>query len=277
MSISRRYFLELGIKGVITIGAGNMLQSFTSQNFILPAPDAIQLRFAIASDGHFGQELSDYEAMHTDMVQWLNKERTTRGVDFTMINGDIFHDDESLMTAAKSYWDKLSMPYYVSHGNHDMTDESNWQQAFKYPWNYHFAIDDNAFIVLNSSDVNGEYICPDITWAQEQLDRFANKKKLFVFMHITPFSWTKGGLPCPDLVSLFDKQDNLKAIFNGHDHNHDEMKLNNGKCYFFDSHIGGNWGTDYRGYRIVEVLKDGNILTYQVNPFKKDPVNCNKL
>jgi len=277
MSITRRYFLELGIKGVVSIGAGNMLQSFTDNNFSLPALKDVQLRFAIASDGHFGQELSDYERKHTEMVNWLNKESTNRGVDFTMLNGDIFHDDESLIAAVKSYWDKLSMPYYVAHGNHDMTDETVWQKAFKYPWNYIFEKEDNAFVVLNSSDVNGGYICPNKTWAKQQLELLANKKNLFVFMHITPFSWTKGGLPCPDIVSLFDKQDNLKAVFNGHDHNYDNMKINNGKCYFFDSHVGGNWGTAYRGYRIVEVLKNGNILTYQVNPLKGEPVNSNKL
>lgn len=277
MSITRRYFLELGIKSVVSIGAGNLLQSFTGKNFDLPARGDIQLRFAIASDGHFGQELSNYEVKHAEMVNWLNKEHTARGIDFTMLNGDIFHDDESFLPAAKSHWDKLAMPYYVSHGNHDMTDETNWQQAFKHPWNYIFEKEDAAFIVLNSSDINGKYTCPDTTWTKEQLAKFASKKQLFVFIHITPFNWTKGGLPCPDIVSLFDRQDNLKAIFNGHDHNIDNVKMNNGKCYFFDGHIGGNWGTDYRGYRIVEVLKDGNILTYQVNPHRGETVNSNKL
>ena len=43
--------------------------------------------------------------------------------------------------------------------------------------------------------------------------------------------------------------------------------------YFFDSHIAGNWGTAYRGYRIVEVLNNGEILTYQMNPSSMQKVN----
>jgi len=34
----------------------------------------------------------------------------------------------------------------------------------------------------------------------------------------------------------------------------------------FDSHIGGNWGTNYRGYRIVELQKENKLLTYIMNP-----------
>lgn len=62
-------------------------------------------------------------------------------------------------------------------------------------------------------------------------------------MHITPFTWTKGGLACPEIVKLFNKQANLKAVFHGHDHDQDSVKENMGKRYFFDSHIAGNWGT----------------------------------
>jgi hypothetical protein len=30
--------------------------------------------------------------------------------------------------------------------------------------------------------------------------------------------------------------------------------------------MGGSWGTNYRGYRIVEVQREGRIRTYQCNP-----------
>lgn len=96
-------------------------------------------------------------------------------------------------------------------------------------------------------------------------------------MHITPFNWTKGGLPCPELVEMFDKQANLKAVFHGHDHDQDDVKENNGKFYFFDSHIAGNWGTAYRGYRVVEALKSGEILTYQMNPANEEKVNSDNI
>lgn len=96
-------------------------------------------------------------------------------------------------------------------------------------------------------------------------------------MHITPFSWTKSGLPCPVIAELFAKQPNVKAVFHGHDHDQDDVKENNGKYYFFDSHIGGNWSTEYHGYRIIEILKNGDILTYQMNPSLNVKVNKNDL
>ncbi|MEY3159885.1 MAG: hypothetical protein RLZZ49_1365, partial [Bacteroidota bacterium] len=37
----------------------------------------------------------------------------------------------------------------------------------------------------------------------------------------------------------------------------------------FDSHVGGNWGTAYRGYRIVELYKNGTMLTYIMNPTER--------
>lgn len=277
MSYSRRSFLKLSLKGAVVIGFGNTLQSFATGSFVLPTKDKIRLRFAVASDGHYGQPNTDYDKLHDEMTGWLNEEKKDRGVDFTMINGDLFHDDITMLPLIKQKLDKLIMPYYVSHGNHDKIAEANWQQTWNMPWHYDFEKADTGIIVLNSADDTGTYICPDLNFAKEKLEKYKNKKQLFVFMHITPFNWTKGGLPCPELVEMFSKQDNLKAVFHGHDHDQDNVKENNGKHYFFDAHIAGNWGTAYHGYRIVEVLKSGEVVTYQMNPSLKEQVNNNNI
>jgi DNA repair exonuclease SbcCD nuclease subunit len=277
MSFSRRDFLKLTLQGAVVIGAGNSLQSLTNNNFGLPSRDKIRLRFAIASDGHYGQINTQYESYHDEMISWINAEHKTRGVNFTVINGDLFHNDVSLLPQVKQKWDQLQMCYYVSHGNHDQTDESNWQKVWNMPWYFAFEEKDATFLVLNTADDKGKYICPDINWTKEQLSGYQSKKPLFIFMHITPFSWTKNGLPCPELVELFDKQNNLKAIFHGHDHDQDNVKEHNNKYYFFDAHVAGNWGTSYRGYRVVEILKSGDILTYQMNPSTQQHVNSNRV
>ncbi|NNV55810.1 metallophosphoesterase family protein [Limnovirga soli] len=277
MSFTRRSFLLNGIKTIVAIGAANTIQSFRAGAFALPPANKIQMRFAIASDGHYGQPNTPFEAQHLEMVNWLNAEKQHRGLDFTMINGDIFHNETANLPLVKANWDKLTMPYHVSHGNHDMIDEAAWLATWQTPWHYTFEHKDNAFLVLNTADDKGNYISPDAAYTREQLTQLAGKKKLFVFMHITPFNWTKGGLPCPDIVALFNKQENLKAVFHGHDHNMDDVKENEGKFYFFDAHIGGSWGTDYRGYRIVEILKNGTILTYQTNPANASMVNSKTL
>jgi len=273
MAVSRRNFLKLTIRGSVVIGVAHSLNSCTDEG-VLPRT---QLRFAIASDGHYGQPETPYEFYHDQMITWLNEEQKKNGLDFTFINGDLFHDDILFLQSVKKKWDELKMSYYVSHGNHDISDEEKWQQTWNTPWNFAFEKNDAAFLVLNTSDGKGKDIRPDIDWTKEQLTRYQNMKHLFVFMHITPFSWTTGGSPYPELVELFEDQKNLKAIFHGHDHNEDGVKLNNGKYYFFDSHIGSDWGTHYQGYRIVEVSANGDILTYQMNPSTQQQVNDNNI
>ena len=277
MSVSRRKFLRLGLQSAVIIGVGNSLQSFAGKAFVLPPANKIALRFAIASDGHYGQPDTKYELYHDEMIGWLNAEHTNRGVDFTMINGDLYHDDVQYLLQVKSKFNKLLMPYHVSHGNHDKTSEAHWSEVWNTPWHYAFEKQDAGFIVLNTANEKGDYTCPDPAWTKDQLEKYRDKKHLFVFMHIAPFKWTDGGLPCPEIVSLFNTQQNLKAVFHGHDHNMDNVKESGGKFYFFDSHIAGNWGTDYRGYRIVEILKSGDVVTYQMNPATNSKVNSNNI
>lgn len=277
MSLTRRNFLNLSVKSIFVIGAGNILQSFSVNDFRLPPPDKVSLRFALASDGHYGEPNTKYEQLHDEMIAWLNKEKAERGIDFSVINGDLFHNDPAFLPIIKSKYDQLKMPYYVSHGNHDHIDEATWEATWKIPLHHSFEKKDAAFLILNTADETGKYICPDTQWAKEQLNRFSSKKQLFVFMHITPIKWTDNAIICPELVDLFTKQSNLKAIFHGHDHDQDGAKEKDGKHYFFDSHIAGSWGTDYRGYRIVEILTDGKVLTYQVNPSSTAKVNSNEI
>lgn len=253
-----------------------MLQSFSNKDFFLPAEKDIALRFVIASDGHYGQEATDYDLHHNNMVGWLNNE-LKRGADFAFINGDLFHNDPQYLLPVKQKWDGLQMPYHVSHGNHDQTGFDNWKNVWGTDVNYSFDKDDCGFIVLNTATEQGDYACADAAIAKEYLEKYAHKKHVFVFMHITPVKWTGGGIDCPEIVALFSQQKNLRVIFHGHDHDIDSVKEKNGKHYFFDSHIAGNWGTEYRGYRVVEVLKSGTILTYQMNAAIEKQVNKNKI
>jgi len=277
MSISRRSFLEIGLKGAFVITTANVLKPLGRDFFNDDAWGRLRCRFAIASDGHYGQPDTQYEAQHDQMIQWINAEKTNHGVDFTVINGDLFHDNVSFLGPVKSRWDNLAMPYYVSHGNHDKTEEAHWKTVWNVPWHFSFEYGDIGIIVLNTADDKGNYICPDIDWTKHELQKLSSKKQLFVFMHITPFNWTKNGIACPAIVDLFDQQKNLKAVFHGHDHDQDDVKENNARYYFFDSHVAGSWGTRYNGYRIVEVFENGQILTYQMNPKPLKKVNNTKI
>ena len=273
MSISRRKFLKLGLNSAFIITTGNVLVPLGKDLFDDRSRGKLLCRFAIASDGHYGQPDTQYEAQHDQMIQWINGEKNGQGVDFTVINGDIFHDDVSFLNPAKAKWSNLAMPYYVSHGNHDKTEEAHWKTVWNSPWHFSFEHGDIGIMVLNTADDKGNYICPDVDWTKGELQKLSSKKQLFVIMHITPFTWTKNGIACPAIVDLFDQQKNLKAVFHGHDHDQDDVKENNGKYYFFDSHVAGSWGTKYNGYRIVEAFENGQILTYQMNPVPMKKVN----
>jgi hypothetical protein len=277
MQQDRRHFLKLALTGAVWIGAGNTMKIFAGNGGLLPAKDRVKLRVAIASDGHYGQPQTAFEANHNEMVSWINAERADRGVDFAFINGDIIHNDISFIPQVKNMWDKLEMPYYVSHGNHDMIDEDSWKKTWNNAWDYGFEKKGIGFVVLNTADIKGTYISPDVEKTRQLLKQYEKHKQLFVFMHITPYKWTNGGIDCPEIVSMFNKQSNLKAAFHGHDHDQDNVKENGGRYYFFDSHVSGNWGTNYRGYRILEIMKNGDIFTYQMNPTNREKINSREL
>lgn len=277
MQHNRRGFLKHALTGGVWLAAGSTFKAIAADHLTLPDRRKIKLRVAIASDGHYGQPETQFEANHLEMVSWINAEHAERGVDFACINGDLFHNDISFLPAVKDNWNKLKMPYYVSHGNHDMIDEQSWRKTWNYGWDYGFSKKDIGFIVLNTADSKGTYISPDAEKTKQLLKQYSEHKQLFVFMHITPMKWTNGGIDCPQIVNMFDKQANLKALFHGHDHDQDNVKEKNGRYYFFDSHVAGSRGTKYRGYRILEIMKNGDILTYQMNPAANEKVNSKDL
>ena len=93
--------------------------------------------------------------------------------------------------------------------------------------------------------------------------------KFGIFIHINPVKQTKNAVDSPEFFELLSKYKNVKAVFNGHDHDEENIKMKNDIPFIFDAHFGGNWGTAYRGFRVVEVMKDDSIHTYIMNPAQK--------
>ena len=80
---------------------------------------------------------------------------------------------------------------------------------------------------------------------------------------------SKGAVNCPALFELLDKYQNVRAVFNGHDHDEEGVKKKNNIPFVFDAHFGGSWGTPYHGFRVVELLNDNTVVTYMMNPVQK--------
>lgn len=259
--MERRQFLG----SILLLTAGGVLKAIP----VFPEGRKRKLRFAVASDGHYGQPDTAYEEYFRIIVDKINAAHAREQFDFYVINGDIIHDKKEFFPAAKNALDRLRPSYYVTRGNHDMIDSDGWQEIWHQPLYQEFSLGKNSFLLLDSSDEKGTYRCPDVDWVQQMLEKNRQQENVFIFMHINPAKLTQHGILCEPLLTVFDQFDNIRAVFNGHDHQEADLKMHGGLHYIFDGHLGGSWGVDYRGFRIVELLDNGDLLTYMMDPDQK--------
>ncbi|EHQ28992.1 metallophosphoesterase family protein [Mucilaginibacter paludis] len=282
---NRRGFIKSGIIGVAGINLLPAVNSFAKaidHDQLLVAGGKFKLRFALVSDGHYGQPGTEYDAFYTRMVDWMNKEHQNSQLDFVIVNGDLVHNRPDLLGKVKeTYLDKLPVPYYTIPGNHDFADGAIWKRVFGYDDKYTVDKGEIGFVFANTANTKGEYVCPDYDFLKRSLDAFKSKSMVFVILHIAPHQWLPEEknifLDCPQIVELLHAYPNVKAAFHGHDHSLDGVRYTGKLPHLFDSHFGGNWGTEYKGYRIVEVGNDNQIYTYQVNASQNPMLNSNKL
>ncbi|SDH38773.1 3',5'-cyclic AMP phosphodiesterase CpdA [Pedobacter terrae] len=267
---NRRFFLKNSLAAAVAASISPVLSSFADEQHPVSARSAevLKLRFAIASDGHYGQPGTDYKRHHDNIVKWLNECHDKSPLNFVIINGDLVHDRPDLLPEVKqNYYDKLKVPFYAIPGNHDHADTRIWQSVFGYGDNFSFEKNGVGFVLANTSDTKGTYLCPDNDFLKQELDKFKSLKTVFVVLHIPPHFWVPESpfVECTDTIKLLHSYPNVKAVFHGHDHSLDSVFYTDKLPHFFDAHIGGNWGTAYKGYRIVEVDENDKIQTYQVN------------
>ncbi|MGK7394581.1 MAG: metallophosphoesterase family protein [Candidatus Cyclobacteriaceae bacterium M3_2C_046] len=241
------------------------LEPFKKWNPIMSTPQS--LRFAVASDGHFGQPDTDYEMYFENLVQWINQEKAQNGLDVFFINGDLIHDLPERFEQVKPFLDRFELPLYISKGNHDRVSEETWEEELGYPVNHYFEWKNCGFLVGTTSNLEGEYLCAQLDWLNSALTNLDKVDHGFVFLHISQSKWTRHGVDCPAVMKLLDQHPKVRAVFHGHDHQEHHIKYAAGGTPFvYDGHFGGSWGQEYKGYRIVEISEPGQIITWQVNP-----------
>lgn len=227
------------------------------------------LRFAVTSDGHYGESNTPFEAYFSTMTNALNNFHLTNPIDFCVINGDIIHNDPAFLQPASEAIKLCRMPVYVTKGNHDMVSGELWNQTWKMGINHDVVLKDNVLLLGATADEKGKYICPDQDWFTAKLKAYKDARNVFIFLHITPVKWTEHAVDCPHFQKLLSNSTHVSAVFNGHDHDQDGIKFLGNIPFLFDGHFGGSWGTAYRGFRIVELLEDNSLLTYMMDPFQK--------
>jgi 3',5'-cyclic AMP phosphodiesterase CpdA len=279
---NRRSFIKGSIAGLALSGISGSVTAFTPvDQQELPGPaKKVKLRLAIASDGHYGQPETEYKKDHANMIKWLNDAHQVSPISFVIINGDLVHDRPDLLKEVKSnYYDHLKVPFYAIPGNHDHADTATWKSIFGYEDNFSIEKNGVGFVLANTSDTTGKYLAPDHKFLKTELDKFRTLKTVFVVLHIPPHLWVPENafVDSPDTVTLLHNYPNVKAVFHGHDHSLDSVFYTDKLPHFFDAHIGGSWGTSYRGYRIVEVSENDEITTYQVNASGNPVLNTQSL
>jgi 3',5'-cyclic-AMP phosphodiesterase len=263
----RRNFLKQSSAVLLILSSGKIVKAADSyEDWMRKKP---VLRFVVASDGHYGQPNTEYEKFHAELVAGVNKLHEENPFEFCVVNGDIVHDDKTHYPAVKKALDNFNLKYYVSQGNHDHVTADEWEGIWSMPVNIDFRIKKNSVLIGTTSNKEGIYLPPDIKWFTQKLEEHKSQKNIFIFIHINPGKLTKHAVDSPEFFELLAKYKNVKAVFNGHDHDEDNIKMKNGIPFLFDAHFGGNWGTSYRGFRIVELRKDNSLLTYILNPSER--------
>ncbi len=263
--MNRRHFIKQISVAVLLVNGKSVFAHDLSEF----ANKKLALRFVIASDGHFGQPGTLYKEFYDTAVSHINQMHKVKTFDFGVMNGDIIHDNIEFLGDAKKSLDNFEFPYYVTKGNHDIASPELWEKTWGLPLNYDIVIKNNVLLFGNTSNEKGEYLSPDITWLSQKLKQYEKSENIFLFFHIPPINWTPNAVNSMEFQHLVKQYKNIKAVFHGHEHDQDNVKWQDNIPYLFDSHIGGSWGTDYKGYRIVELYKDGSMLTYIMNPTEK--------
>lgn len=264
MKNTRRSFIKRFSAATTLITAAGF-QSVQAAEIFNSNANEVKFRFIVASDAHYGQPDTPFEEMTETFIQKANAFHKTVPCDFCVLNGDIIHDEPSFMPLAKQRFDKLKMPPYVTQGNHDHVTAEVWEEIWGMPVNHAFSIKKYRIILTTTSNKAGEYLSPDLPWLTEELKK-AKGKPVLLFVHIPQEKWTKHAIDTPEFFELLAEHKNVKAVFHGHEHDRDGIYIKNETPFVFDSHIGGSWGTDYKGFRVVEILKNDDIVTYMMNP-----------
>lgn len=264
---SRRSFIrDLSFASVFLLGGG--IQNLSAAE-VYGLRKKVALRFVVASDSHYGQPKTDFDGMIEKIIGQVNSFHKNNPLDFCVINGDIIHNEKPLLPLAKKQIEKLTMPWYVTRGNHDMVSTDYWQEVWGTPVNHDVVIKKKGIILGDTSNEEGKYLSPDLGWLKQTLDKHQQRKQVFLFLHIPQAKWTANGIDTPAFFELIKQYPNLKAVFHGHEHDQDGVKMSHNIPFFFDSHIGGSWGTDYKGFRVVELMEDGSLVTYMMNPVER--------
>ncbi len=251
------------------------------------------IRIAITGDGHWGADYCvgerddvneiGYEKRHKKMIDWLNHEVSGEGLDFVVFNGDIVNNYGKDWVKAKEWYDKINVPYYVVHGNHDGDEDrilgfNDWEDLWGTPYDYDIEHKGVGFIFLGTGSEYREIGYSEIFWNYDFLKErsqfyIAENKPIFVITHISFDHPKYGGDYDGSYGKLAQKYHDhisseplIKAAIFSHNHRRRGVYNYDSQIYLYSGHF-SYWPSIERtpmGYRIIEI-RDGRFRSYWVN------------
>ncbi|SEA75314.1 Calcineurin-like phosphoesterase [Chitinophaga terrae (ex Kim and Jung 2007)] len=265
--MNRRQFFKGVSAAVVITACGKIARAITPADLDMKTT----FRFAVGSDWHYGEPNTPSDQYFTDLKNAFTKFNAENPCEFFVLNGDIFHNNPDLLLPAAEKVKTIHPAVYVTRGNHDRVTPEAWQQAWGHPLNHDVVMGDKVILLGDTATIEGKYVSPDVDWFSRKLEQYKDAKHIFIFVHITPVKWTANGVDAQEFQQLVRKYPNIKGVFSGHDHDQDGVKQLDG-CkvpFLFDGHVGGSWGVNYHGFRVVELKKDGSLFSYIMNPVQK--------
>lgn len=167
----------------IQLDENNQDQNIKNIQLLQSRPQNGTFRFVVISDTQrFYEELDDF----------VKKINTYPDISFVVLNGDMTDfglKSEYLWVSERLQ--KLSVPFLVVIGNHDMLGNGGelYQQMFG-PENFSFSFSACRFIGLNSNsrEVGYNGTLPDTAWLKQELATNPSEQRIFVLAHLAPFS-----------------------------------------------------------------------------------------
>jgi predicted phosphodiesterase len=233
-------------------------------------------RFICVSDLHKDQEIGEISGIQLGgissaerllkLVDDLNKENDIKKVDLVFILGDLSKNnettDDGVLWVKENVVDRLNMPVYCVHGNHDNYPDADWEALFGYAKNFVVEFGDYVFLLYDTFGT----IATDPDWStfkdidledlEAKLELYKDKKMFFMSHWIG----ADGGNPITAnhqaALELMATYSNLVCCIQGHDHgfyqdNWYGVRIVRDGCYSDSWTEQPVWG-----YRHFEVIND---------------------
>ncbi len=254
----------------------------------------IAFSFAFLTDVHMNNNNLD---VSSEGLKTALEHAKSKDIDFVIFGGDLadldhlksedYSQADSLMSRFKSIVDESGVKAYFTIGNHDRyytfnnePDTSGFKLFEKHFGNTYYSFDHEGvhFVILNSvqiDDATRNYsVGPEqVEWLKADLSAISPETPLVVATHV-PFQSlyypaVEGVVKDVDMFSNFKEvwdilsTRNLKIILQGHQHLHEELRVNNTHFVTGGAVCASWWNGPLldteEGYMLVKVDTDGDM------------------